>query len=40
LQTICLGWLCPMSLLISASWGAKITGVSHLCLAALWKFIS
>jgi hypothetical protein len=28
-QTICLGWLRTMFLLISASWVARITGVSH-----------
>jgi hypothetical protein len=28
-QTICLGWLQNVILLISASWVAKITGVSH-----------
>jgi hypothetical protein len=27
--TICRGWLCTMILLISASWVARITGVSH-----------
>jgi hypothetical protein len=32
-QTICLGWLQPMILLISAFWVARITGVSHRCLA-------
>jgi hypothetical protein len=40
LQTTCLGWLRTMVLLISASWGARITGVSHWCLASLrfwWK---
>jgi hypothetical protein len=29
LWTICLGWLWPVILLISASWVARITGVSH-----------
>jgi hypothetical protein len=33
LRTICLGWLWSTVLLISASWVAKITGVSHCCLA-------
>jgi hypothetical protein len=28
-RTICLGWLQTMILLISASWVARITGVSH-----------
>jgi hypothetical protein len=28
-QTICLCWLRAMILLISASWVARITGVSH-----------
>jgi hypothetical protein len=32
-QIICLGWLQPLILLISASWVAKITGVSHQCTA-------
>jgi hypothetical protein len=32
-RTICLGWLLTEILLISASWIARITGVSHLCLA-------
>jgi hypothetical protein len=27
--TICPGWLCTMILLISASWVARITGMSH-----------
>jgi hypothetical protein len=31
LQTICLGWLRTAILLISASWVARITGVSHRC---------
>jgi hypothetical protein len=31
--TICLGWLPTMILLISASWVARITGVSHRGLA-------
>jgi hypothetical protein len=29
LQTFCQGWLWTVSLLISASWVARITGVSH-----------
>jgi hypothetical protein len=33
LQTICPGWLWTVILLISASSGASITGVSHQCLA-------
>jgi hypothetical protein len=33
LQTICLGWLWTVILLISASWVVRITGGSHLCLA-------
>jgi hypothetical protein len=32
-QTVCLGWLWATILLISASWVARITGVSHQCLA-------
>jgi hypothetical protein len=32
-QTICQGWLPALVLLISASWGARIIGVSHWCLA-------
>jgi hypothetical protein len=31
--TICLGWLQTTILLISASWVARIIGVSHRCLA-------
>jgi hypothetical protein len=34
-QTICLGWFRTEILLISASWVARITGVSHQCPAAL-----
>jgi hypothetical protein len=34
LQTICPGWLWTSILLISASWVARITGVSH------WLFYS
>jgi hypothetical protein len=30
-QTICLGWLRTVILLMSASWAARITGVSHCC---------
>jgi hypothetical protein len=30
-QTVCLGWLWTVILLISASWVARITGVSHWC---------
>jgi hypothetical protein len=33
LQTICLGWLLTMILLIFASWVARIIGMSHQCLA-------
>jgi hypothetical protein len=29
--TICLGWLWTVILLLSASWVARITGVSHWC---------
>jgi hypothetical protein len=32
-RTICLGWLWNMILLISASWVARTTGVSHQCSA-------
>jgi hypothetical protein len=32
-QTICPGWLRTVILLISASWVARITGVSHWCAA-------
>jgi hypothetical protein len=31
--TICLGWLRTAIILISASWVARIAGVSHLCLS-------
>jgi hypothetical protein len=34
-RTICPGWLWTVILLISASWVARITGVSHQCLAVL-----
>jgi hypothetical protein len=37
-RTICLGWLQTGILLISASWVARITGVSHWC-PALHKFL-
>jgi hypothetical protein len=33
--TTCLGWLQTVILLISASWVARITGVSHQCPARL-----
>jgi hypothetical protein len=33
--TVCLGWLGTLILLISASWVARITGVSHWCLTWL-----
>jgi hypothetical protein len=33
LRTICSGWLWTVILLISDSWVARITGVSHQCLA-------
>jgi hypothetical protein len=32
-ETICPGWFWTMMLLISASWIARITGMSHQCLA-------
>jgi hypothetical protein len=35
-QTICPGWLWIAILLISASWVAGITDVSHWCPAGLW----
>jgi hypothetical protein len=35
LQTVYPGWLGTAILLISASWVAKITGVSHWCSAVL-----
>jgi hypothetical protein len=38
LLTISLGWLWTSILLISASWVARITGVSHWCLA-VWHFM-
>jgi hypothetical protein len=37
--TICLGWLRTMILLISASWVARITGVSH-PVPSLYIFLS
>jgi hypothetical protein len=38
LWTICLGWLWTMIFLISASWVARITGVSHQHLANILLF--
>jgi hypothetical protein len=38
--TICLGWVQTVILLISASWVARITGVSHKCLAGLFLRLS
>jgi hypothetical protein len=38
--TICLGWLQIVVLLISASWVARITGLSHWCLAAIFQIRS
>jgi hypothetical protein len=35
LKTICWWWLWTMILLISAFWVARITGMSHWCLAEL-----
>jgi hypothetical protein len=35
-STVCLGWLQTAILLISASWVARITSVSHQCLAGNW----
>jgi hypothetical protein len=35
LRSFCPGWLWTVILLISASWVARITGVSHRCLACL-----
>jgi hypothetical protein len=37
LWTICLGWLQTPILLISASSVVRITGMSHQCLASLFK---
>jgi hypothetical protein len=37
-QTLCLGWFQTSILLISASWVAGITGVSHWCLASRIEF--
>jgi hypothetical protein len=34
-RTVCLGWLLTVILLVSASWVARIIGVSHWCLAKL-----
>jgi hypothetical protein len=34
LQNVCLGWLWTSSLLISVSWVARITGISHWCPAS------
>jgi hypothetical protein len=36
LQTICLGWLQTMILLISASWVGRMTGVSYHSPAYFW----
>jgi hypothetical protein len=36
-RTICLGWFQTMILLISASWVARITGVSYQCPATIFK---
>jgi hypothetical protein len=36
LQTICSGWLWTVILLISASWVARVTGVSHWSPAQIW----
>jgi hypothetical protein len=38
LQTICPGWLWATILLVSASWVARITGVSHRCPALFFFF--
>jgi hypothetical protein len=35
-RTVCLGWLWTVILLISASWVARIIGVSHQCPAHYW----
>jgi hypothetical protein len=35
-RTLCPGWLRTANFLISASWVAKITGVSHWCLSCQW----
>jgi hypothetical protein len=34
--TICSSWLWTLMLLISASWVARITGVTHRCPAIFW----
>jgi hypothetical protein len=39
-ETICLGWLWTMILPISASWVARIIGVSHGSLAPNFVFAS
>jgi hypothetical protein len=36
--TICLGWLWTAFLLFSASWVARIAGVTHWCLAFIFFF--
>jgi hypothetical protein len=38
-KTICLGWLWAVVILISASWVAKIAGVSHWCLAWILRIM-
>jgi hypothetical protein len=38
-RTICQGWLWTMILQISASWVARIIGVSHQCLAYLFIYL-
>jgi hypothetical protein len=38
ISTICLGWLQTLILLISASWVARITGVSYRC-SAVTEFL-
>jgi hypothetical protein len=38
-QTICLGWLQTLILLISASWVARITGMSHQSVAITSYFL-
>jgi hypothetical protein len=37
-RTICLDWLQTLILLISASWVARVTGVSHQCPSWTWLF--
>jgi hypothetical protein len=39
LETVCPGWLWTLILLISASWVARITDVSHRCLACTYIFL-